>query len=67
MAIRLRRINGRMVALCAAKSSPEPGDTYLDDGMHEALVLKFCGDFKSMGFYHGSSDYDPSAVELGAT
>ena len=37
MAIRLRTINGRLVALCAARSIEKPDDMYLDP---EAAVLR---------------------------
>lgn len=50
MAIRLRMVDGHWVALCAAETKPEPGDLYLDDGMHEALSNKFHADFETMGF-----------------
>lgn len=50
MAIRIRKINGKTVALCAAKSTAKKGDIYLDDGMHHALSIKFEHDFRSMGF-----------------
>ena len=45
MAIRLRRVNGVMVALCAAETDATRGDLYLDDGMHYALAAKFCRDW----------------------
>lgn len=41
MAIRLRKIGGRIVALCAAETDPEAGDFYLGDAIHEALARKF--------------------------
>ena len=50
MAIRIRKVNGKIIALCAAKSKPKEGDIYLDDGMHHALSIKFEHDFRSMGF-----------------
>jgi hypothetical protein len=46
MAIRIRRVNGVTVALCAVESDPMPGDTYLDDGAHYALAAKFCRDWQ---------------------
>jgi len=49
MAIRIRFINGEKVALCAAKSSPQLGDLYLDDNDHHALTIKFTEDFKKEG------------------
>lgn len=51
MAIRIRVVKGKAMALCAAKSSPLPGDLYLDDGAHHALTQKFEKDFRSMGFW----------------
>lgn len=41
MAIRLRRVDGKLVALCAARSMPKDGDVYLDDEQHYALTMKF--------------------------
>lgn len=50
MAIRLRKIQKRWVALCAAKTVANEGDVYLDDGMHHALVTKFGVDWVAEGF-----------------
>ena len=50
MAIRIREINGSIVALCAAKTQAKPNDLYLDDGVHHALSTKFAVDLKSEGF-----------------
>jgi len=50
MAIRIRKVNGTTVALCAAKTKAEPDDIYLHDGIHHALSTKFGVDFKSEGF-----------------
>ena len=50
MAIRIRRIGGRLIAFCAAKTPPYPDDLYLDDEVHHALTVKFEGDFVKMGF-----------------
>lgn len=50
MAIRIREVDGKLVALCAAKHEPAPGDIYLPDPVQYALSLKFYEDFKSMGF-----------------
>ncbi len=47
MAIRIREINGRTIALCAARSIPKAGDIYLDDCLHEALAAKFSADWNS--------------------
>lgn len=48
MAIRIRKIGGRTIALCAARSVPQAGDTYLDDEVHHALTAKFARDFNLM-------------------
>jgi hypothetical protein len=50
MSIRIRKVDGKVVALCAAKSEPKSGDLYLDDNVHHALTIKFEKDFGSMGF-----------------
>ena len=41
MAIRLRTVGGKRVALCAAEFSAQAGDAYLDDADHYALAAKF--------------------------
>lgn len=46
MAIRLRTVNGVMIALCAVESDPMPDDLYLDDAHHYALAAKFMEDWK---------------------
>ncbi len=48
MAIRLRRVNGTLIAICAARSVPKEGDIYLDDEAHTALSSKFARDFNEM-------------------
>ena len=58
MAIRIRIINGLTVALCAAKTSPEKSDLYLDDNIHHALSSKFGVDFYEMGFLRKSCAED---------
>jgi len=47
MSIRLRRIEGHLVAICAAASTPQTGDIYLDDEQHYALAQKFWRDYRS--------------------
>jgi hypothetical protein len=47
MAIRLRTVAGVRVALCAVETDALPGDVYLDDGDHYALVAKFCRDHET--------------------
>lgn len=49
MAIRVRNINGTIIAICAAKSQSKEGDIYLDDSIHHALSTKFTVDFASEG------------------
>jgi len=56
MAIRIRKVNEKLVALCAAESSPEPNDLYLDDNVHHALSEKFTADFKEMGFLRSKDE-----------
>ena len=46
MAIRLRGVDGTLVALCAARTRPETDDVYLDDAQHYALAAKFDRDHK---------------------
>lgn len=50
MAIRIRKVDGHVVALCAAETQPELGDLYLDDAVHHALDGKFHADYVKMGF-----------------
>lgn len=47
MAIRLRTVGNVRVALCAAETDPLPGDVYLDDGDHYAIVAKFAQDHQT--------------------
>lgn len=49
MAIRIRSVDGKLVALCAARSHAKEGDLYLDDGEHGALAAKFWDDYKDYG------------------
>lgn len=49
MAIRIREINGHIVALCAAKTKEKEGDIYLNDAIHHALSTKFGVDWVSEG------------------
>lgn len=44
MAIRVRKVEGHLVALCAAKTQKKKGDVYLDDTIHHALATKFAVD-----------------------
>jgi hypothetical protein len=63
MAIRLRQVERRWVALCAEKTEPKEGDLYLDDNMHHALKVKFGLDFYSEGLMKDSL-VDDILVEL---
>jgi hypothetical protein len=45
MSIRLRRVGSTLIAICAARSVPKPGDIYLDDEAHRALSIKYDLDF----------------------
>lgn len=45
MSIRIRESGGVLIALCAAETDAEPGDTYLDDAQHGALAAKFAHDW----------------------
>lgn len=49
MAIRLREIDGTMIALCAVESNSSEGDIYLDDNVHYALATKFQQDYNLGG------------------
>lgn len=40
MAIRIRRVDGVLVALCAAKTEPMKGDQYIDDEVDHAIRIK---------------------------
>ena len=46
MGIRLRTVNGILVALCVVETDPEEGDVYLDDAQHLALAAKFAQDWQ---------------------
>lgn len=68
MAIRIRRVDGLTIAICAARSVPKEGDIYLDDGAHHALAVKFHMAHYEMGFmetciYEGSDEVRLMAVE----
>lgn len=52
MSIRVRTVDGRLVALCAAENAEAPGDLYLDDGVHVALQEKFLRDWTESGLIH---------------
>lgn len=47
MAIRIRKVKGITIALCAQETDEKKGDLYLDDGIHYALAAKFALDWES--------------------
>ena len=49
MAIRIRKINGKIVALCAGEFEAKEDDIYLDDVVDHALRMKFIEDYESEG------------------
>ena len=49
MAIRLRKVQDRWVALCAVESDQKEGDIYLDDSQDYALRIKFKMDYALEG------------------
>lgn len=49
MAIRVRKVGGKLIALCAAEYEACAGDLYLDDAVHYALTEKFMADWKRNG------------------
>lgn len=65
MAIRLRRVDGKLLALCAARTKAEPGDHYLDDGEHGALAAKFWRDYPQVGIVDVEAFAALEAVESG--
>ena len=46
MAIRIRKIGRKTVALCAAKNKYKKGDIYLNDIIDHALRMKFLKDYE---------------------
>lgn len=64
MSIRIRSVDGVLVALCAAKTVEQLGDVYLDDAQHHALAEKFAADFQSEGF--NTHPYDDEATLIRA-
>lgn len=45
MSMRIRQVEGSVIALCAVETDEEPGDLYLDDDVHHALANKFARDW----------------------
>jgi len=49
MAMRIRTINGKVVAVCAAQHAPEHEDHYIDDEEDHAIREKIARDWSSEG------------------
>jgi len=64
MSIRIREIDGEMVALCAAKTEAQEGDIYLNDCAHHALMVKFTADLESEGWLKKNAPIDEKVKEL---
>jgi hypothetical protein len=68
MAIRLRIVQGKLIAVCAARTVEKPGDFYLDDGQHYALMQKFdrdlcdslCNDAEVLALVEAEESNNPS-------
>lgn len=58
MAIRLREVDGILIALCALETDEMPGDLYLDDGQHYALSAKFWRDYQGQTICFTSEEDD---------
>lgn len=50
MTIRIQKVNGTMVALCADETDAKAGDLYLDDASRHGLSTKFGLDWKQEGW-----------------
>lgn len=64
MSIRIREIDGETVALCAAKTKAQEGDTYLNDNAHHALMTKFTADLESEDWLKKNTPIDDKIKEL---
>ena len=62
MAIRIRKVDGMWVALCAVEADKKEGDIYLDDACHEALSTKFALDWKDDFLKPGCKIWDDRLV-----
>ncbi len=49
MAMRLKKIDGDWIAVCAAKTTSEVGDVYIDDVQDHAIRAKIAHDYRSEG------------------
>ena len=48
MSMRLRIVDGKHVALCAAKTREEDDEIYLDDAWHYAISQKYWRDYEAI-------------------
>lgn len=64
MSIRIREIEGEIVALCAAKTGAKEGDIYLNDCAHHALMVKFTVDLESEGWLKENAPVDEKMKEV---
>lgn len=51
MAMRLRKLKGNWLAVCAAKSPEHPGDIYIDDAQDHAIRTKLYHDWEEEGLF----------------
>ncbi len=56
MAIRIRKVNGKLVALCAAEFKYRKGDLYLNDTVDHTLRMKFIKDYEYEGLIKEGED-----------
>ncbi len=64
MSIRIRKIEGETVALCAAKTEAKEGDIHLNDCAHHALMVKLQADLDSEGWLKVGAPVDELVKEL---
>jgi hypothetical protein len=64
MAIRIRNVKGKVVALCAALSKEKKGDIYLGDAEHHALSTKLEIDFWSEGIIKELGTVDECLIRI---
>ena len=65
MAMRLRVLNGKWVALCAAKAGADIGDVYIDDAQDHAIRAKLSHDNRLEGLEVPVVDAELDAIMLG--
>lgn len=64
MAVRIRTVDGKRVALCAALTQPELGDIYLNDSEDHALREKYLWDYETEGLLLSDPPIDREQVQL---